>query len=150
VIPRGTVLDENNDAHRVAIAFDAVRTPRKGAGMLRIVAVLGIYFTLFFLASTYLRRFGTARTRLLRVQLGLFSAMTGLVLLAKLPLLSTPLSEFWTPLAMVPLWVSLSYDRRTAFLLNVMLAFMASSLLLFDLPLLAVFITRGLSSSLFF
>src|SRR5262245_31596438 len=34
VIPRGTVLDENNDAHRVAIAFDAVRRPTTSGGTL--------------------------------------------------------------------------------------------------------------------
>ena len=151
MIPRGTVLDETNDAHRVALAFEAIRQPTgAGSGTLRLVAVLGIFFTLFFLASTYMRRFGTARTRLLRVQLGLFAAMSGLVLFAKLVLLFTPFSEFWIPLATVPLWVALSFERRTAFLLNVMLAFMASSLLLFDLPLLTVLITRGLASSLLF
>jgi cyclic-di-AMP phosphodiesterase PgpH len=41
-------------------------------------------------------------------------------------------------------------DRRTAFLVNVMLAFMATSLLQFDLPLLFVLITRGLAASLLF
>ena len=151
MIPRGTVLDETNDAHRVALAFEAIRQPTgAGSGTLRLVAVLGIFFTLFFLASTYMRRFGTARTRLLRVQLGLFAAMSGLVFFAKLVLLFTPFSEFWIPLATVPLWVALSFERRTAFLLNVMLAFMASSLVLFDLPLLTVLITRGLASSLLF
>jgi putative nucleotidyltransferase with HDIG domain len=151
VIPRGTILDPTRDSHRVALAFEAVRQPiGNGSATLRLLAVLGIFFTLFFLASTYMRRFGTARTRLLRVQLGIFAAMTGLVFAAKALLLFTPLSEFWIPLATVPLWVVLSFDRRTAFLLNVMLAFMASSLLLFDLPLLIVLITRGLASSLLF
>jgi putative nucleotidyltransferase with HDIG domain len=147
IVPRGTVLDPDVDAHRVAMAFESVRRP---TGPLRLFAVMGVFFTLFFLSSTYMRRFGTARTRLLRVQLGLFSAMTGLVIVAKTLLLFTPLPEFWIPLATVPLWVALSFDRRTAFLLNVMLAFMASSLLLFDLPLLTVMITRGLASSLLF
>jgi putative nucleotidyltransferase with HDIG domain len=147
IVPRGTVLDEEIDAHRVAMAFEAARGP---ASATRLVATLGIFFTLFFLASTYMRRFGTARTRLLRVQLGLFSAMTGLVVVAKALLLFTPVPEFWIPVATVPLWVALSFDRRTAFLINVMLAFMAASLLLFDLPLLIVLITRGLASSLFF
>jgi putative nucleotidyltransferase with HDIG domain len=148
VIPRGTLLSEDVDTHRVALAFEASR--REGAQPVRLTAVFGIFFTLFLLAATYMRRFGNARTRLLRMQLGLFSAMTLLVVAAKALLLFTPLPELWIPLATVPLWVALSFDRRTAFVVNVMLAFMAASLLLFDLPLLTVFITRGLASSIFF
>jgi putative nucleotidyltransferase with HDIG domain len=148
VIPRGTVLDDNIDSHRVAIAFESAR--REGWPVARLLAVFGIYFALLFLASTYLRRFGSARTRLLRMQLGLFVAMTLLVIAAKAILLFTALPEMWIPLATVPMWLALSFDRRTAFLVNVMLAFMAASLLLFDLPLLTVLITRGLASSLFF
>jgi putative nucleotidyltransferase with HDIG domain len=148
VIPRGTVLDDQIEAHRVALAFETNR--RGGAQPARLAAVFGIFFTLFLLAATYLRRFGNARTRLLRMQLGLFTAMTVLVVVAKALLLFTGLPEFWIPLATVPMWVALSFDRRTAFVVNVLLAFMASSLMLFDLPLLTVFITRGLASSLFF
>jgi putative nucleotidyltransferase with HDIG domain len=148
VVPRGTLLDDNIESHRVALAFEASR--REGGQPTRLAAVFGIYFTLFLLAATYLRRFGNARTRLLRMQLGLFTAMALLVVVAKALLLFTSLPELWIPLATVPMWVALSYDRRTAFVMNVMLAFMASSLLLFDLPLLTVLITRGLASSIFF
>jgi putative nucleotidyltransferase with HDIG domain len=148
VIPRGTVIDDRIDTHRVALAFEATR--REGWQPGRLAAVAVIFFTLFLLASTYMRRFGTARARLLRMQLGLFVAMSGVVILAKLLLLFTPLPELWMPVATVPLWVALSLDRRTAFLVNVMLAFMCASLLLFDLPLLIVLITRGLASSLLF
>ena len=148
IVPRGTVLDGTVGAHRVALAFDVAR--REGATAARLAAVFGIYFALLFLASTYMRRFGSARTRLLRLQLGLFTGMTLLVAAAKAMLLFTALPEMWIPLATVPLWIALSFDRRTAFLVNVILAFMASSLLLFDLPLLTVLVTRGLASSLFF
>src|SRR5262249_42542864 len=107
-------------------------------------------FTLFLLASTYLRRFGTARARLLRMQLGLFVAMTGICIVAKGLLLFTALPELWIPAAMVPLWVAMSFERRTAFLVNVTAAFMVSSLPVSDLPLLTVLITRGLASNVFF
>jgi putative nucleotidyltransferase with HDIG domain len=148
IVPRGTVLDGAIEAHRVALAFETRRLEGGVAG--RFVAAFGIYFALFLMASTYLRRFGSARTRLLRMQLGLFSGMTLLVAAAKAMLLFTALPEMWIPLATVPLWIALSFERRTAFLVNVILAFMASSLLLFDLPLLTVLVTRGLASSLFF
>jgi putative nucleotidyltransferase with HDIG domain len=147
VVPRGTVLDDDVLEHRIAFAFE---TTHRTNMPLRLGATFAIYFTLFLLATTYLRRFGPSRTRLLRTQLGLFGTMAILVLAAKAMLLFTPLPEFWIPVAVVPLWCALSFERRTAFLINVLLAFMASSLLDFELPLLFVIITRGLASSLLF
>ena len=147
LIPRGTVLDESNDAHRVAVAFEEARRP---VGARRLAALAIVHLTLFLMCSTYLRRFGPTRTRLLRTQLGLFGTMAAFVIAAKLVLLFTPVSEFWIPLATVALWCNYAFERRTAFLINVMLAFMTASLLLFDLPFLTVLITRGFASSLLF
>ncbi len=147
VVPRGTVLDENDDSDRVAYAFETtLRDPSPG----RVLANGVIYLTLFLLCATYLRRFGPSRTRLLRTQVGLFATMSAMVILAKLILLFTPISEFWIPLAAVPLWCTFALERRTSFLINVMLAFMTASLVLFDLPLLTVLITRGIAASLLF
>jgi len=147
MVPRGTMLDENDDADRVAYAFETtLREPSRG----RVLATGIVYLTLFLLCATYLRRFGPSRTRLLRTQLGLFATMSTFVLLAKIILIFTPVSEFWIPLAAVPLWCTFALERRTAFLINVMLAFMTASLLLFDLPLLTVLITRGIAASLLF
>jgi hypothetical protein len=56
-------------------------------------------------------------------------------LLAKGLLLFTALPEFWMPMAALPLWVALAFDRRTAFLVEVGVAFIAASLLRFDLVL---------------
>lgn len=147
VVPRGTVLNDEIDVHRIAFAYESTRRP---PSQMRIGASFVLFFALFALTSLYLRRFGPSRTRLLRTQLGLFSAMAALVILAKAILLFTVVPEQWMPLAVVPLWCSLAFERRVAFLVNVMLAFMAASLLLFDLPLLTVLITRGLAASVFF
>ncbi len=147
LVPRGTILSRDRSDDRIAVGFEVSRRVTSKA---RLCSIGAIYFTLFLLAWIYLRRFGPSRTRLLRTQLGLFSAMTLLVAGAKALLLFTSLSEFWIPMAAVPLWCSLSFDRRTAFLVNVLLAFMTSSLLLFDVPLLMVLITRGLASGLLF
>lgn len=147
MVTRGTVLDDNNDAHRVAYAFETtLREPSRG----RVLAIFIVFLTLFLLCAVYLRRFGPSRTRLLRTQLGLFSTMALFVVIAKMILIFTPISEFWIPLAAVPLWCTFALERRTAFLINVMLAFMTASLLLFDLPLLTVLITRGIAASLLF
>jgi cyclic-di-AMP phosphodiesterase PgpH len=147
LVPRGTVLDANNPDHRAALAFDAMR---HGTRPLRLLAIVAVHFLLFVLLTTYLRRFGASRTKLLRTQLGILTAMVILVVAAKALLLFTRLPEFWIPAAVVPLWCVSAIDRRTAFLVNVMLAFMASALLQFDLPFLFVLITRGLAASLLF
>jgi hypothetical protein len=147
VVPRGTILDDDTELHRIAFAYESTRRP---PSRMRIGASFVLFFSLFLLTSTYLRRFGPSRTRLLRTQLGLFSAMAALVMVAKAMLLFTVVPEQWMPLAVLPLWCSLAFERRVAFLINVMLAFMAASLLLFDLPLLTVLITRGLAASVLF
>jgi putative nucleotidyltransferase with HDIG domain len=147
IVPRGTVLDPTDPSQRAAMAFD---TARRATQPLRLLAIAAIHFLLFFLLTTYLRRFGGSRTRLLRTQLGIVSAMALLVVGAKALLLWTPLPELWIPVAVVPLWCVSAIDRRTAFLVNVMLAFMVSALLGFDLPLLFVLITRGIGASLLY
>jgi len=147
IIPRGTVLDETNDVHRIGYAFEMTRRPARSV---RTAATFVVHLTLLLLASAYLRRFGPTRTRLLRTQLGLFGTMATVFIVAKLVLVLTPLSEFWIPVATVPLWCTFAFERRTAFLINVMMGFMTSCLLLFDLPFLAVLMTRGLASSLLF
>jgi putative nucleotidyltransferase with HDIG domain len=147
VVPRGTVLDDDVIEHRIAFAFE---TTHRVATPLHLGAGFAIYAMLFLITSTYLRRFGPSRTRLLRTQLGLFLTMVAVVVLAKAILLFTPLPEFWIPAMVVPLWCALTFERRTAFLINVALAFMASSLLGFDMPLLFILIVRGIASSLLF
>ncbi|WP_394826446.1 HDIG domain-containing metalloprotein [Pendulispora albinea] len=147
IIPRGTVLDGTNDLHRIGYAFEMTRRP---ARTIRTAAMFIIHLTLLLLVSAYLRRFGPTRTRLLRTQLGLFGTMAAAFIVAKTILVFTPLSEFWIPVATVPLWCTFAFERRTAFLINMMMGFMASALLLFDLPFLAVLVTRGLAASLLF
>src|SRR5260370_13488668 len=102
------------------------------------------------LLTAYLRRFGQNRVRLLRTEVGLFSAMCVMMFVVKLLLLFTALPEFWGPVAALPLWVSLAFDRRTAFLVSLVLAFVASSFLRFDLMLLTVILVRGMAASLMF
>src|SRR5262245_49918602 len=147
IIPLGTVLSEQNDDHRVADAYESIRRPPHTS---RILAYAVMDFTLGVLLTAYLRRFGQNRVRLLRTQLGLFAAMFLMMLVVKLLLLFTALPEFWVPVAALPLWVSLAFDRRTAFLVSLVLAFVASSFLRFDLMLLTVILVRGMAASLLF
>jgi putative nucleotidyltransferase with HDIG domain len=147
IVPAGTRLSEHNDDHKAAVAYESIRRPPTPS---RILAFGVIDFTLGLLLTAYLRRFGQNRVRLLRTQLGLFLAMFLMMLVVKLLFLFTALPEFWIPVAALPLWVSLAFDRRTAFLVSLVLAFVASSFLRFDLVLLTVILVRGMGASLLF
>src|SRR5262249_32981878 len=147
IVPAGTVLSRDNDEHRAAIAFEASRRPPSAP---RLWGFAVINFTLGMLLTAYLRRFGENRMRLLRTQIGVFTGIFLVMAVVKLMLLFTGLSEFWMPAAALPLWVSLSFDRRTAFLVSLVLAFVAASFLRFDLMLLTVVLVRGMAASLLF
>ena len=147
IVPRGTVLDEANDAHRAAFAYESIRRPLRAG---RVASFFVFYSIVCLMLTTYLRRFGQNRVRLLRPQLGLLLLTTGSLVLAKAVLLFTALPEFWIPMAVLPLWVALAFDRRTAFLFELGVAFVAASLLRFDIVLLSVLLVRGIAASLFF
>jgi cyclic-di-AMP phosphodiesterase PgpH len=147
IIPKGTVLSDLNGDHRAAIAYESIRRPPGGS---RLWAFGVINLTLGVLLTAYLYRFGQNRVRLLRTQIGLFVGIFLMMLVVKLMLLFTALPEFWVPVAVLPLWVSLAFDRRTAILVSLVLAFVAASFLRFDLVLLTVVLIRGMGASLFF
>ncbi len=147
IVPRGAVLDDAVQDHRAAFAFESLRRP---LGIGRIASYFVVYFILGQLLTAYLRRFGQNRVRLLRPQVGLLGLMVLSIALSKAALLYTALPEFWIPVSMLPTWVAIAFDRRTAFLLGLGVAFLCASLLRFDLLLLSVLIVRGIASSLFF
>ncbi len=147
IVPRGTVLDEANDDHRAAFAYESIRRPPTSG---RLVSFFVIDFIVCMMLTTYLRQFGQNRVRLLRPQIGLLALAVGSVVIAKGLLLFTALPEFWIPMAALPVWVALAFDRRTAFLFELGIAFIAASLLRFDIILLSVLLIRGIAASLFF
>ncbi len=147
VVPRGTVLSSDSEQHWTAFTYDlkhrAPETPR-------LVAALAIFFTLAMGITAYFRKFGHQRARLLRIQAGILLAMALMAVLAKALLLFTSLSEFWIPAAAVPLWVATSFDRRTAFVVTVVLSFVVASFVEFDLVLLCVLLARSMSAALLY
>lgn len=135
LVPRGTVLDPKNEDHRRAFLADRSERPPSWA---RLAGTFAIHFALLFGLTSYLRRFGQNRLRLLRVQVGILVAMALMVAFAKTALLVTALPAFWLPIGAVPLWVAIVYDRRTAFAVSVTLALLIAGLLQFDLLIVAV------------
>lgn len=150
VVPRGTVLDANVLEHRLAVAHEVLH----GGGLFgrfgRVFGVGAIYLTLSLLLTTYMRRFAPSSARLLRAQIGVFVLLFGVLAAAKALLLFTSVPVYWLPFAVVPFWGVLYLDRRTAFMLNVVVAFFAASLVRFDILLLGVVLVRGMASSLAF
>lgn len=147
VIPLGTVLRADLPAHQAAYAYESAHRPPKPA---RLGGGFVIFFTLTLALLTYLRSFGQARLKLLRMQTGLVLQVALLTLLAKGLLLFTWLSPMWVPMATVPFIVATAFDRRTASIVGVFMAFIVASLLQFDLVLLSVLLARGMAATLFY
>ncbi len=147
IVPRGTVLREDVPDHRVAVAHEASRRPLSTG---RLSGIALAFFSLSLLLATYARRYGPSTARLLRTQIGLFVLVLTAAAAAKAILLFTALPEYWIPASMVPLWACLYLDRRTAFILNVVLGFVVATLLRLDILLLIVVLVRGLASTLVF
>ena len=147
VVPAGTLLAGGNEEHRAAVKFESLRRPPRWHGLLGLFV---IYFTLSMTLTAYLRKFGQARLRLLRSQIGVIAAGALFVVATKLLLLLTSLPDFWLPIAVVPLWVSTGYDRRTAFVVTVVLSLVVASMVRFDLLLLMVMLAQGMAATLMY
>lgn len=145
VVPRGTVLRGESSVHWTAYLYEVARRPPKLA---RLAGVFAIFFTLAMALTAYLRNFGQSRLRLLRTQVGLLAMMGVIAVVAKAMLLFTALPEFWIPVATVPLWIASIYDRRTAFLVVMVMAFIVALLLDLDLVFLCVMLARGMATTL--
>ncbi len=146
-VPIGTLLLPQELAHRTAVEYEDSRRP---PSLLRVAGYWVLLFTLCISLATYLRRFGQNRLKLLRVQVGLFTMIGGLFLLTKLQLLFSQFTEFWIPIATVPLWVATAFDRRSALVVTVVTAFIVASPLRFDLLVLGVMLAHGMGSILLF
>ncbi|HQK16746.1 MAG TPA: HDIG domain-containing protein [Polyangiaceae bacterium] len=138
----GTIIDQSLASHREALAYELGRRPPSFASL---GALFLIYTALSLLLTTYIVRLGQNRLRLLRSQLGVFILILLMMVATKAILLFTNLPEYWSPIAAVPLWIALAFDRRSALLINIVTAFLAASLLRFDMMFLAIALVRGMT-----
>ncbi|MFC1641145.1 HDIG domain-containing metalloprotein [Myxococcota bacterium] len=147
VVPRGTLVNLRTEAHRTAYRFEMERRsprPEQLGGMFVVM------FTVTMALTSYLRRFGQNRIRLVRTQVGLLVAMGLLTILAKALLLFTALPPLWIPMATVPLFMATVYDRRAAIVVSLAMAFIVGSLIGFDLVLLIVMLARSMAATVFY
>jgi cyclic-di-AMP phosphodiesterase PgpH len=146
-VPAGTMLLHHDVSHQRAVAYERSRLTVSG---MRAAGAWALFFAFTFTLASYLNRFGQNRLKLLRVQIGLFTLLVLTFVAVKFQLMFSTLSEFWMPIAAVPLWVATSFDRRTALVLTVVTSFILASLLRFDLLVLGVMLAHGMGSILLF
>ncbi|MEN9580033.1 MAG: hypothetical protein RJA70_3042 [Pseudomonadota bacterium] len=144
-VPVGTKLNQHDPAHVSAVAYEQAQRPPT---RLHLASVWVLFFTMSMALLSYLRKFGQNRLKLLRAQVGMYVIIAALLGVSELLLLFTQLSEFWIPLAAVPLWVAASFDRRTAVVVTVVTSFAVASLLRFDLLVLTVMLGQGMGAIL--
>lgn len=147
IVPRGTVLTTADPDHRLAVAWEGARRP---APLASLGATGGMYALMLFGLSIYLRRYGNPRLKLLRSQIGLFGLLLTALIATKAWALFSAQSLLWVPLGTACLWLSLGFDRRTAAVSDLVLAFLAASLVGFDVVTMLVFAGRGLGATLAF
>jgi len=148
VVPRGTVLRPEKPQHQAAYLLETEL--RGGGATARLGAVFVILFALTLALTAYLRRFAQNRMRLLRMQIGLLVAMGLLAVTSKGLILFTGLPAMWVPAAAISLLVATAFDRRTAAIVAVVMAFIVASQLQFDLVFLFVLISRGMATTLLY
>ena len=146
VVARGEVVSEPEN-QRLVREFERERRPPEQETLLGIWIS---YFLVSYMFLAYLRLFTGGRGGLLRTEAGLLVLVGVTCLGAKLLLLFTGLSPFVLPLAVVPLWAALYFDRGTATATGLVIALVCSSFLDFSMPVVVVYLATTLGVGVFF
>ncbi|MCC7537736.1 MAG: HDIG domain-containing protein [Deltaproteobacteria bacterium] len=146
IVARGVIPADPQTITLLTQHEDARRPPR-------LPALLGLWFVYLLvgmLLVTYLSGYGTGRSTLLRTQIGIFALLGIVMTFEKALLLFTDLSPLLIPVGAVPLWVVLFVERRAGVILSVASAFLAGSLVGFNLVTIAVFLAQGIIAAIAF
>ncbi len=147
VVPRRTLQRQDDEQHRAAVKYHALRRP---PSFVRVASLFVLTLFSCLVLTNYFQRFSHSRVRLLRSQVGIFGLMLLVIAVGKGVMLLTALPECWMPLAALALWVAVGFDRRTAMLVHAAASFMVASLLGLDFILLAAFVVQGITATLLF
>ena len=142
LIERGELVSDP-ETQRLVRAFERQRRPPEQSTLL---GVWISYFLVAYMFLAYLRLFTGGRGGLLRTQAGLLVLVGATCLSAKLLLLFTGLSPFVLPLATVPLWAALYFNRASA----TASALVCASFLHFSMPVVVVYLATTLGVVVFF
>jgi len=146
VVRRGEVVGDPETQHLVR-AFERERRPPDQQTLL---GVWISYFLIAYIFLAYLRLFTGGRGGLLRTQAGLLVLVGATCVTAKLLLLFTGILPFLLPLATVPLWAALYFNRGTATASGLVISLVCASFLSFAMPVVVVFLATTLGVVVFF
>jgi putative nucleotidyltransferase with HDIG domain len=146
VVRRGEVVNDP-ESQRLVRAFERERRP---PAQQTLLGVWISYFLIAYIFLAYLRLFTGGRGGLLRTEAGLLVLVGATCLAAKLLLLFTGLSPFILPLATVPLWAALYFDRGTATATGLVISLVCASFLHFSMPVVIVYLATTLGVVIFF
>ena len=146
VVKRGDVVSDP-ESQRIVRAFERERRPPEQETLLGIWIS---YFLIAYIFLAYLRLFTGGRGGLLRTEAGLLVLVGATCVAAKLLLLFTGLSPFILPLATVPLWAALYFDRATATASGLVISLVCASFLHFSMPVVVVYLATTLGVVIFF
>ncbi len=146
VVARGDTL-EDPESQRTVRAFERERRPPDRE---KLLGVWLSYFLIAYIFLSYLRLFTGGRGSLLRTQAGLLVLIGATCLGAKLLLLFTGISPYLLPLATVPLWAALYFNRGTATATGLCISLVCASFVSFDIPVVVVYLATTLGVGVFF
>ena len=135
------------ESQRIVRAFERERRPPESS------TLTGIWLSFFvtaYIFLAYLRSFTGGRGGLLRTQAGLLVLVGAACVVAKLLLLFTGLSPFILPLATVPLWAALYFNRGTAAACGLLIAIACASYLDFAMPYVVAYLAMTFGVVVFF
>ncbi|NNE20456.1 MAG: HDIG domain-containing protein [Myxococcales bacterium] len=146
VIRRGEVVADPG-VQRLVRAFERERRPPERRTLL---GVWISYFLVAYIFLAYLRLFTGGRGGLLRTQSGLLVLVGATCMTAKLLLLFSGFSPFVLPLATVPLWAALYFNRGTATASGLVISLVCASFVNFSMPVVVVYLATTLGVVVFF
>ena len=146
VVARGEVV-QGLDEQRIVRAFERERRPPERT---TLIGVWICYFLVGYIFLAVLRMFAGGRGVLLRTQAGLLVLVCATCIGAKLLLLFTSLTPLILPLATVPLWAALYFNRATAMATGLIITVVASSFVDFAMPVVVAYLATTLGVVIFF
>jgi putative nucleotidyltransferase with HDIG domain len=146
VVERGEVVSDP-ESQRIVRAFERERRPPESS---KLTGLWLSFFVMAYIFLAYLRSFTGGRGGLLRTQAGLLVLVGATCLVGKLLLLFTGISPFIIPLATVPLWAALYFNRGTAAACGLVIAVVCASYLDFSMPVLVAYLATTLGVVVFF
>lgn len=146
VVSRGEVVTDLDD-QRIVRAYERERRPPERS---TLAGLWIFYFLIGYIFLAVLRMFAGGRGGLLRTQAGLLVLVCATCIAAKLLLLFTSLSPFVLPLATVPLWAALYFNRATAMATGLIITVVASSFVGFAMPIVVAYLATTVGVVVFF